>query len=88
MSDEASEFLDPPGPKLENLGDVRREMARLYRRMHTRSIPDVGVMVNCLTSLAKIMQDQRDAKWSKRTREMWDAYQKSRATPEAEDAQH
>lgn len=64
----------PPGePELNGLGDVRREMARVYRDMKAKRIPisDGNGLVNALNCLACVMMDARDSMWTKRTRLMW-----------------
>jgi hypothetical protein len=54
---------DDSGVALESLGDIRREMARVYRSMKAgRTKPGVG---NCLTQtlvyLAKVIEQHREA---------------------------
>ena len=90
MAEERDEIVDPPGPSLESLGDVRRELAVLYRRLRRGMVqPEMsGVMVNCLTSLARVFQDQRDALWTKRMRKLWEASPVSKAPSGEADAQH
>jgi hypothetical protein len=76
---------------LETLGDVRRFLARVSLEMYRKKL-DSGAghgIVIALGTLAKVMQDQRDSLWKRRTREMWEAHKARRApTGEPANAQH
>ena len=64
---------DPDGIELNGLGDVQREMAKVYRDMRKSRVNDeVGArLVNALNCIAGLMQDARDSKWLPRVKEMW-----------------
>lgn len=91
---ETSEKNGGGGPEtiaLDTLGDVRRFIAQVVREVYRGSLrPDCGgVVVAGLGVLAKVMQDQRDTLWTKRSRQMWEAFQKGQPKQlEATNAQH
>ena len=77
-----------PDPGLEKLGDVRREMAQVYRSMKAGTI-GVGLgngLIAALNCIAGLLQDHRDSLWQRRAAKMWADYQK-RTEPE-EHADH
>lgn len=76
----------PDGIALETLGDVQREMARVYRDMKKeRMPPDTGSrLINALNCLAGVMADRRDSLWTKRAAKMWEERSAKQAQPEAE----
>lgn len=76
---------DPDGIELNGLGDVQREMAKVYRDMRKARVNDeVGArLVNALNCLAGIMQDKRDSLWTKRAAVMWEERKKSDAAESA-----
>lgn len=67
-------LMDPPGRKLETLGDVRRALAAVCRRIERGTIDYKRgqVLVVALNCLAQHMQDARDSVWVKRARLLWE----------------
>ncbi len=59
---------------LATLGDVQRALAKTIRqaRKGTIDLPMAHMMINGLGSLAGMMQDARDSRWTQRTRIMWE----------------
>lgn len=77
---------DPDGIELNGLGDVQREMAKVYRDMRKERINDeIGArLVNALNCLAGLMQDKRDSLWTKRAAKLWEEREQRNASqPEA-----
>lgn len=88
MSDVADEFAPHPGdPKIDGLGDVQREMARVYKRMRRSASfakEHGNALMHALNVLASVMQDRRDSLWTKRAAVMWNERQSRDAVePEA-----
>lgn len=76
---------DDDGLPLAGLGDVQREMARVYRDMRKHRIEsDHGSrLINALNCLAGVMQDKRDSLWTKRAAKMWEEREQRNAQPAA-----
>lgn len=64
---------DPDGIELRGLGDVQREMSKVYRDMRKgRVLDETGArLINALNCIAGVMQDARDSKWLPRVKELW-----------------
>lgn len=61
------------GAALETLGDVRREMARVYRLMRSERLP-IGTgngLMNALNCLAALLIDHRDSLHKRRLAVLW-----------------
>jgi hypothetical protein len=71
----ADEFDDHPGdPQLGGLGDLQREMVRVYKRMRRDGgfAKDHGnALMHALNCIASVMQDRRDSLWTKRADVLW-----------------
>lgn len=74
------------GPRLDGLGDVRREMVRVYGQMKTgkRSVGEGNGLINALNCIAAVMMDQRDSLWTKRAKKLWDEREARLAQPNAD----
>ncbi len=74
------------GIPLRGLGDVQREMARVYREMKAKTLPigDGNGLINALNCIASVMQDQRDSLWTKRAKKLWDEREARLAEPAAD----
>ena len=72
---------DPDGIELRGLGDVQREMAKVYRDMRKARVPseDGARLINALNCLAGVMQDARDSKWLPRVKELWAEREQAKA---------
>lgn len=72
---EATESKPKRKPKkLDTLGDVERQLARLYHRVDRRSLKRLDratVLRQILEALAAVMQDKRDSIWVGRAQKMW-----------------
>lgn len=90
MAQEAStpDEIDGPGGDegvpLKSLGDVQREMAKVYRAMRKKriAISDGNGLTQTLQYLAKVMQDRAESKWMQRAEVLWKERQE-RAAPDA-----
>lgn len=89
MSDTPETTPETEGdPGLGKLGEVRREMARVYKSMKAGTV-SVGLgngLIAALNCIAGLLQDHRDSLWQRRAAKMWADYQK-RTEPE-EHADH
>lgn len=89
---ESTNLIDGPGGDegcpLNSLGDVQREMAKVYRAMRKRRIgvAEGNGLTQTLQYLASVMQDRRDSRWTKRSEVLWkerEAKSKLDAQPKA-----
>jgi hypothetical protein len=62
---------------LETLGDVQREIAKVYRAAKLGSIyPKIGAeLTRILETLARVMADRRDNKYKIQLNKLWSEYQ-------------
>lgn len=75
MSKVAETFEEDEHPlPLATLGDVQRALAKTIRQARKGAIelPMAHMMINGLGSLAGMMQDARDSRWTQRTRVLWE----------------
>ncbi len=88
MSKPREIFAEDEAPiPLGTLGDVQRALAQIIRQAKkgTVELPVAHCMVIALGTLAKVMQDQRDSKWTKRAAVMWaEREARTNAEPEAD----
>lgn len=72
---------DPDGIELDGLGDVQREIAKVYRDMRKARIDsdDGSRLVNALNVLKGVMTERIDRKWLPRMKEMWRENEAKRA---------
>lgn len=80
---EASEKEPPGGLPLETMGDIRRAMADVCRRLRDGSMP-VGqgnALTQSLNTLYGMHADARDNQYKKRVRTLWQAYEKQQSQP-------
>lgn len=86
---ETPKGIDGPGGdegvSLGSLGDVQREMAKVYRAMRAKriTIGEGNGLTQTLQYLASLMQDRRDSKWMRRAEVMWKE-RTERSTSDAE----
>lgn len=80
------EFAAHPGdPKLDSLGDIRREMATVYARMRrdkkfaTEHGNALFHALNCISSMA---QWRTETLWTKRAAKMWEERAQRQNAPE------
>ena len=64
---------DCPGPKLESLSAVRREIAVVYRLLKRREVTpgEAHVMVTILSKQLDALIDRRDSQWVPRMKQLW-----------------
>ncbi len=70
---------DPGGIPLDALGDVQRELAKLYRQVKRGIVAreEGGTLSFILVQLASIMQDRRDSRHKQRLSILWQEHQKA-----------
>ena len=76
LADAVDEIEGPGGDEgvpLRTLGDVEREMEKVYRAMRKKRITTErgNGLTQTLTNLASIKQDARDSRWLPRVKELW-----------------
>lgn len=78
--------LEPDGRKLDTLGDVRRALAMVCRRIENYSLDHKTghTLIMGLNCLASVMQDQRDSVWTKRAKVLWLEREAASAQPVAD----
>ncbi len=74
---------DPGGIPLDSLGDVQREMSKLYRQVKRGTIDREmgGTLSFMLTQLGSMLQDRRDNRHKQRLGVLWAEHQKTTGTP-------
>lgn len=75
-------------PSLETLQGCRHAMAQVLLKMRAgRMQATLGSqLVNGYTQLAHLLQDERDSKYKKRLRVLWEAHQKGQGLPVEDEA--
>lgn len=77
------------GIPLRSIADVRRAMAMDAKRMRYGKL-DVklgNALMFAYTQLAHVMQDERDNRYKKQVRVLWEAHQRGRGLPVEEEAE-
>ena len=81
---------DPGGIPLSALGDVQRELAKLYRQVKRGTVERElgGTLSFMLVQLGALMQDRRDNRHKQRLGVLWAEHQKSLPAGSAQREQH
>lgn len=75
---------------LMTLGDVERALAKVLRQSHKGTLPlnVAHMMIIGLGTLAKVKQDARDSRWTKRAEVMWKDRQAKQTADAASEEAH
>lgn len=70
-------------PSIETLSGVRSAMASALRKLRAGKMQQslAGQLINGYTQLAHLLQDERDSRYKKRLKVLWEAHQKGQGLP-------